>query len=585
MRAFACVCGVVTVLGLAACQKAPQAAHASPATATTAHPGPSGSAATAHVAPLKLPPQINATDFAHFDKTLASDAFGGRKPGTEGAKRTVSFLVDQFKHMGLKPGNHGSWFQTVPAVSTDLINTDVTLHVDTHGKHDTFAYGTQMMAETLQAKRAVDLKHSPIVFLGYGVDAPDRNWNDYKGIDVKGKTVVMLVNDPGFATGDSKLFKGRTMTYYGRWTYKYAEAARHGAAACFIVHTSNAAAGYPWSVVKNSWSGPQLSLPTSVDDSPRLPVAGWLTRKAATKLFADAGKNFDALEKKAAQPGFQAVSLNAHASISLHNTIGHLKSRNILAMVKGRTHPDQVVIYTAHWDHLGTDPSLKGDQVFNGAIDNGTGLSMLLEVAHTFAQQKKRPDRTVLFFMPTMEESGLLGSQYYVSKPVFPLDKTVADIAVDALPIIGRARDMTVIGKGQSHLEDVLAKVLKTQNRVESPEVTPENGFYFRSDHFSFARAGVPALLLSSGLDLIHGGKAKGRKEAADYTAHRYHTPQDQFNPDWNYAGILEDTQALYRLGQRLANSTAFPGWYADSPFRAKRQAMMKQQPNDSGTH
>ncbi|MDE2248499.1 MAG: M28 family peptidase [Xanthomonadaceae bacterium] len=526
-------------------------------------------------APVALAPQINAADFARFDKTLSSDAFGGRKPGTVGAERTTAFLVAEFKRMGLKPGNHGSFFQTVPAESTLLLNTHVALDIDAHGKHTSFAYRTDMMAQTLQGKPQVDLKQSPIVFLGYGVDAPNWHWNDYRGVDVKGKTVIVLVNDPGFASGDPKLFQGRTMTYYGRWTYKYAEAALQGAAACFIVHTSDAAAGYPFTVLQNSGSGPQLSLPSRVDPAPRLPVAGWLTHAAATRLFAAAGLNFDQLAAAAAKPGFKPVPLRATASISLHNKITHFESKNVLAVVPGSAKPDEVVVYTAHWDHLGTDPSLKGHKVYSGAIDNGTGLSMLLEIADAFAHQPTPPPRSVLFFMPTLEESGLLGSQYYAAHPVFPLDKTVADIAVDALPIIGRARDMTVIGKGQSQLEDMLADVLKTQGRVTSPETTPENGFYFRSDHFNFARVGVPAMLVSSGLDLLHGGKAAGDKAARDYTAHRYHTPNDVFNPHWDYSGILEDTQALYQLGQQLSQPGVWPAWYGDSPFRARRVKMM----------
>jgi Zn-dependent M28 family amino/carboxypeptidase len=525
---------------------------------------------------VALAPQINAADFAQFDKILSSDAFGGRQPGTVGAQRTTDWLVEQFKRMGLQPGNHGSWFQAVPADSAELLNTGVTLDISTHGKRVSLAYRTDMVAQTLQAKATVALKDSPVVFLGYGADAPNWHWNDYRNVDVKGKTVIVLVNDPGFATLDPKLFNGRAMTYYGRWPYKWAEAALQGARACFIVHTSDAAAGYPWSVLRNGSHGPQLSLPASVDPAPRLPVAGWLTRDAATRLFAAAGFDFNQLEKAAAKPGFKPVPLDATASMTLHSKIGHIESKNVVAMVEGSAKPDEVVVYTAHWDHLGTDPSRKGHKVYSGAIDNGTGLSMLLEIADAFAHQEQPPERSVLFFMPTLEESGLLGSQYYAARPVFPLDHTVADIAVDALPIIGRAHDMTVIGKGQSELEDLLAGVLKKQGRVISPETTPENGFYFRSDHFNFAKAGVPAMLASSGLDLLAGGKGAGEKAAADYTAHRYHTPNDVFNPDWDLSGILEDTQAIYELGQHLSHAGVWPTWYADSPFRAKREAMMK---------
>jgi Zn-dependent M28 family amino/carboxypeptidase len=525
--------------------------------------------------PVTLAPSINATDFARYEKTLSSDDFSGRKPGTAGEQRTLDFLVGEFKRMGLQPGNHGSWFQTVPAESTLLLNDKVKLHITAGTQQASFANQDDMVVQTLQGKAKVDLKDSPVVFLGYGVDAPNWHWNDYDGVDVKGKTVIVLVNDPGFASGDPTFFNGRAMTYYGRWTYKYAEAALQGAAACFIVHTSDAAAGYPFTVLQNGNRGPQLSLPSSVDPAPRLPVAGWLTHAAATRLFAAAGKDFDALAAAAAKPGFKPVPLGATASISLKNRIGHFESKNVLAQIPGDYKPDEVVVYTAHWDHLGTDPSRPGHKVYGGAIDNGTGLSMLLEIAGAFAQQHTPPERSILFFMPTLEESGLLGSQYYAAQPVFALNRTVADIAVDALPIIGRAHDMTVIGKGQSQLEDLLADVLKTQGRVISPETTPENGFYFRSDHFNFARAGVPAMLASSGLDLLDGGEAAGRKAAEDYTAHRYHTPNDVFDPGWDYSGILEDTQALYELGQYLSHAGVWPAWYADSPFKAKRDKMM----------
>ncbi len=483
-------------------------------------------------------------------------------------------LIGQFTDMGLQPGNHGSWLQTVPADSTELLNTDVTLDITSGDTTQKFAYRTDMVVQTLQAKSEVDLSNSPVVFVGYGADAPNWHWNDYANMDVKGKTVIVLVNDPGFATHDTKSFNGRAMTYYGRWPYKYAEAALHGAAACFIVHTSDAAAGYPWSVLQNGAHGAQLSLTAQDDPAPRLPVAGWLTRDAATRLFAASGRDFAQLEKAAAKPGFKAVDLKATASLRLHSKIGHVESHNVIAMVKGSQRPDEVVIYTAHWDHLGMDPALPGHKVYAGAVDNGTGLSMLLEIANAFAHQATRPQRSVVFFMPTLEESGLLGSQYYAAKPVFPLDKTVADIAVDALPVIGRARDMTVIGKGQSQLETLLADVLKKQGRVISGETTPENGFYFRSDHFNFAKAGVPAMLVSSGLDLRKGGRAAGEQAAADYTAHRYHTPNDVFNPAWDLSGILEDTQALYQLGQRLSDSAIWPKWNADSPFRAARERM-----------
>lgn len=519
---------------------------------------------------------ITAQGFRADDKAISSDYMDGRKPGTVGAKRATAWIVEQFKKIGLEPGNRGSWFQAVPTVSTTLQNADATrLDVNEGGGTQTFGFGTDWVANTLQAKPKVTVKNSGIVFVGYGIDAPEWQWNDYKNLDVKGKTVVVLVNDPGYATGDPKLFKGKTMTYYGRWTYKYEEAAREGAAMCLIVHTSDGAAGYPWTVVKNSWSGPQLALPESEDPGPRLPVAGWITREAAQRLFAKAGLDFGKLEKEASQRGFRPVPLKATASITLDSTIGHGSANNVLGLIKGTEHPDQVIVYSAHWDHFGENDKLKGDKIFNGAIDNGTGISALLQIAGAFAKQKPAPKRSVLFLADTLEESGLLGSLYYTRHPVFPMDKTVADINMDAMDVIGPTKNLQIIGSGQSQLEDMLKAALKKQGRFAIPDQTPENGFYFRSDHFSFAKAGVPALMTQTGDDMVHGGVAKGRAELADYTAHRYHTPYDNFDPKWDFSGVAEDAQALYEVGRELSLSNEWPKWYKDSEFRARREKMM----------
>ena len=564
-------------LALCACQSgddssAPAAARvisAPAAIATSATPPPMA---------VALAPQINDADFLQFDRTLSSDAFGGRKPGTRGEVLTIRYLVDQFRRMHLVPGNHGYWLQSVPVVTTTLLNTGAKLEVRTSGASpQSFAYGTDMMAFTQDARPLVALRNSPIVFAGYGIDAPKWQWNDYQDVNVKGKTVIVLVNDPGYATGDPKLFDGKAMTWYGRWVYKYEEAARMGAAACFIVHTGDDAAGYPWTVVRNSNGGPLQSLPASVAPGPRLAVAGWLTRDAAERLFHSAGMDFDSLAAQAAQRGFTPVPLKATASLVLRSTVARGRSYNILALVKGSKHPDQVVIYSAHWDHLGT---VSGGphghrEVFHGAIDNGSGLSALLEIADAFAHQKTPPERSVLFLMPTLEEAVMLGSQYYVDHPAFPLDKTVADLNIDAWPIIGRARDMTVIGAGQSQLEDDLKQMLSLQGRALNPEATPQYGFYFRSDHFSFAKAGVPALIVGPGLDLLDGGRAAGVAASSDYTARRYHTPNDVFDPNWDLSGTLEDIETLYLLGRNLADDDAWPDWYADSEFRARRDAMM----------
>jgi len=519
---------------------------------------------------------ITAQGFRAYDKAISSDTMDGRKPGTPGGERATQWIIEQFKQLGLEPGNHGSWFQKVPTVSTALENPDsVKLTIGEGGGSQTFDFGKDMVAMTLQAKPHVTIKDSDIVFVGYGVDAREWNWNDYKNVDVKGKTVVVLVNDPGFGDHDASLFKGKAMTYYGRWTYKYEEAARQGAAMCLIVHTTNDAAGYPWSVVKNSWGGPQLALPQSEDPAPRLPVAGWLTRDAAQRLFAKAGLDFDKLAAEADHRGFKPVPLKATASITLDSKIEHGSANNVLGMIKGITRPDQVIVYSAHWDHLGEDDSLKGDKIYNGAVDNGTGIAALLEIAKAFKAQKPAPERSVLFTAVTLEESGLLGSLYYTKHPVFPMDKTVADINMDAMDVIGPTRNLQIIGNGQSQLEDMLKAALKKQGRYASPDATPQNGFYYRSDHFSFAKAGVPALMTQTGDDKVDGGTTAGKAALADYTAHRYHTPLDNFDPKWDFRGVAEDTQALYEVGRELSLSDQWPKWNKDSEFRARREKMM----------
>ncbi|MES2404743.1 MAG: M28 family metallopeptidase [Pseudomonadota bacterium] len=541
--------------------------------ATAAQAAPAG-AASATAQPFSS--AITAQGFRAYDKAISSDTMDGRKPGTPGGERATAWIVEQFKALGLQPGNHGSWFQKVPTVSTSLENSGkVQLDVTEGGGNQTFDFGKELVASTLQAKPHVAIKDSDIVFVGYGVDAPEWNWNDYKSLDVKGKTVVVLVNDPGFGDNDASLFKGKAMTYYGRWTYKYEEAARQGAAMCLIVHTSDAAAGYPWSVVMNSWGGPQLALPPSEDPAPRLPVAGWLTRAAAQRLFAKAGLDFDKLAAAADHRGFKPVPLKATASITLDSKIGHGSANNVLGMIKGSEHPDQVVVFSAHWDHLGENDALKGDKIYNGAIDNGTGISALLEIAGAFAKQKPAPKRSVLFAAVTLEESGLLGSLYYTRHPVFPMDKTVADINMDAMDVIGPTKNLQIIGSGQSQLEDMLKAALQKQGRFAIPDQTPENGFYYRSDHFSFAKAGVPALMTQTGDDMVHGGVKAGRAALDDYTAHRYHTPYDNFDPKWDFSGVAEDTQALYEVGRELAGSDEWPKWYKDSEFRAKREKEM----------
>lgn len=560
---------LVLVCLLAACGQSTAPEPAKTAAAPAPKPEPIKPTTDGHFSP-----QINAADFAGYDKRLSSDEFEGRKPGTIGERMTTTYLIDQFKSMGLKPGNGDSYLQAVPAVETTLLDgAKVALDVSEGGKVETYTYRNDLIVGTLQNVPDVAITDADLVFAGYGIVAPEYHWNDYAGLDVKGKIVIVLVNDPGHA--DASLFKGKNMTYYGRWTYKYEEAARQGAAGCLIVHETGAA-GYPWEVVVNSWSGPQFSLVPEASTPPRLAVAGWLTGDAAKRLFAAAGADLDTLEKAAATPGFVPVPLKATASIAFHNQIRNMQTDNVLALVPGSTRKDEVIVYSAHWDHFGRDPTLNGDQIYNGAVDNGTGLSALLEIADAFAHQNPPPQRSILFLAPTMEEAGLLGSQYYTLHPVFPLTKTVADINMDELIPMGRTRDTEIIGFGQSQMDQYLADALKPAGRTISPDAEPENGFFYRSDQLNFARRGVPVLYAQVGFDKLNGGVAAGRAAYDDFTAHRYHKPADNYDPNWDLSGVIEDVRALYAVGKRLADESTFPQWLPGSQFGAIREASMQ---------
>src|SRR5690606_30948961 len=470
---------------------------------------------------------IAPEDLARHVQVLASDEFEGRAPGTVGEDKTVEYIKAQFERLGLQPGNNGDWVQTVPMVETTADESTV-LHLTVNGEPQDLAFGDDMVIGTRTGQQEVKVEDSPVVFVGYGVDAPEQDWNDYAGIDVKGKTVVMLVNDPGFHANDDSLFEGKRMTYYGRWTYKFEEAARKGAAAALVIHDTPGAS-YGWDVVRNSWSGTQYDLPASADPAPRLPAQGWISGEAAKALFAAAGQDLDALRAAANKRGFKAVPLDATLSLDLKSTISETSSRNVIGMLPGSTRPDEAVLYMAHWDHLGkhepdpADPD--ADTIYNGAVDNATGVAGVLEIAEAFAKQENKPERSVVFLAVTLEESGLLGSQYYVAHPVIPLDKTVAVFNIDAMSVYGRAHDYTVVGMGSSELEDMLKKVADRQGRVLHEEAHPEAGGYFRSDHFNFAKAGVPALYVDGGEDLLEGGKAAGDAASRDYNEHRYHAP------------------------------------------------------------
>ncbi|HEX2595051.1 MAG TPA: M28 family metallopeptidase [Luteimonas sp.] len=555
---------LATATALAACQRQP-AATTAPAT-TPAAPA----TAEAHT----FSPAIDGEDFVAHVKVLASDAFEGRGPGTPGEDKSVEYIKAQMQRIGLKPGNNGEWFQTVPMVETTADpNTTLTLTVD--GKPRTLKMGDDMVIGTTSGKPEINLKDSPLVFVGYGVNAPEQHWNDYAGLDVKGKTVVMLVNDPGFHVNDPKLFEGKRMTYYGRWTYKFEEAAREGASAALIIHDTPGAS-YGWDVVKNSWSGAQYALPAASDPDPRLPAEGWLTADQAKSLFADSGLDLDALRTAASKPGFKPVPMKATLTLDLKSTIVDKQSRNVIGKLEGSTHPDEAMVYMAHWDHLGKHPDEPGDNIYNGAVDNASGVSGILEIAEAFAHQTPPPQRSLLFVAVTLEESGLLGSKYYVAHPVVPLDKTVGVINLDALGVDGKTRDLTVVGMGSSQLEDLLKDVAGKQGLSLHAEAHPEAGGYFRSDHFNFAKAGVPAMDIGSGDDLVNGGTAAGEAAGKDYNEHRYHKPGDQYDAaTWKVDGVVELLDAAYGVGRELTSGTQWPQWYPGNPFKAARDKMM----------
>ena len=516
---------------------------------------------------------LDAADFAEHVSQLASDDFAGRAPGTVGEDKTVEYIKAQFARIGLQPGNGSDWFQSVAMVETTA-DESATLDVKVGGAAQVLKFGDDMVIGTRTGQPQVSIKDSQLVFVGYGVDAPEQDWNDYAGLDVKGKTVVMLVNDPGFHAKDAKLFDGERMTYYGRWTYKFEEAARKGATGALIIHDTEGAS-YGWDVVKNSWSGPQYDLPAKDDPAPRVPAQGWISGSAAEALFKAAGQDLGKLRAAAGKRSFKPVPLDATMSLELKSTTAEKTSRNVVGLLPGSEKPDEAIVYMAHWDHLGTHEGETGDNIYNGAVDNATGVAGILEIAEAMRKAPTPPKRSVLFLAVTLEESGLLGSKYYVAHPVIPLDKTVAVVNLDALAPIGKARDITVVGKGSSELEDLLQPILARQQRTIAGESNTAAGYYFRSDHFNFAKAGVPALYLDSGNDLLEGGRVAGDAAGKDYTDNRYHKAGDDYDATaWKLDGIMQDLEVAYSVGEALANGGQWPNWYEGNPFKAARDQL-----------
>jgi Zn-dependent M28 family amino/carboxypeptidase len=505
---------------------------------------------------------ISKDSYIEHIKILSSDEFEGRMPFTEGERKTITYIKEQFEKIGLKPGNKESFFQEVPMV--EISSTPPKTLKITGEKGDlSLTHLDDFVMGSRRQNDLVEVKNSELVFAGFGIVAPEYNWNDYEGLDVKGKTIVVMVNDPGYYNKD--LFKGETMTYYGRWTYKFEEAARQGATGIMIIHDTGAAS-YGWNVVRSGWSGPQMTLEYEDNGASLAAFEGWFTEESAKKLFALAGVS-EAIIEEAKKPGFKAVDLNLKTEAKVENHIKKDVSQNVLAKIEGTKRPEEVIIYTAHWDHLGIGEVAKGDSIYNGAIDNATGIAALFEIAKALQNAEVKPERTILFLAVTAEEQGLLGSEYYASHPIYPLSKTVGNINIDALSAGGLTHDISVVGYGQSELDDYAEEFINAQDRKIAPESNPSAGYFFRSDHFNFAKVGVPALYAGSGSDYVDtSAEAKERRAFFDGT---YHTQADEFSAEhWEVSGILENLKFLTNIGYKLSMETTFPKWKEGSEFK-----------------
>ena len=522
--------------------------------------------------------QITADGVLKHIKVLSSDAFEGRKPGTTGEEATVNYIAAQFKALDLLPGSQqGSFIQPVELMG---ISSETTLKLSVNGKPLPVKQGADYVAASMRFQPDVDIKNAPLLFVGYGVKAPEYQWDDYKGMDVRGKTLVMLINDPPVADAtqpgqlDPNVFKGKGMTFYGRWTYKYDIASQLGAAAVLIVHET-APASYPWAVVQNSWGGSErFELDADHRNLKRVPVQGWLTVDKTRELFAAAGQDFDALKAAAVRRDFTPVALNATATARVRNTLRSVESRNVVGRIAG-SDPlvgDQHIIYTAHWDHLGRDTTLSGDQIFNGAVDNASGVAGLIEIAKAYKALPTPPKRSILFLAVTAEEQGLLGSRAYTSKPLYPIANTLANINMDSLNPWGPTQDIQVVGFGQNTLEDTLIEAAKVQRRVVVADKTPERGGFYRSDQFEFAKVGVPGLYATSGEDFIGKSPQWGRDKRAAFTSNDYHKPSDEVRADWDLSGAALDLQLLFDVGARLSGDGPWPAWKDGSEFKLARE-------------
>lgn len=538
----------------------------------------------AAVIPAELKPAldtIKADDIMTHTKALSSDEYEGRGPGTKGEELTVKYLTEQYQRLGLKPGNpDGTYVQKVPLVGfTGAPRASFTAG----GKTIDLKFPTDYVAVSRRFVPESKVENSYVVFVGYGVVAPEYGWDDYKGVDVKGKTIVMLINDPAVPDAgdasklDEKMFKGKAMTYYGRWTYKYEIARDKGAAAVIIIHEEKPA-GYPYEVVSGSWSRENFDIQTPNKNMDRAAVEGWITLDRAKELMTASGQDFDALKKAAVTKDFKPVMLNAKANIEVKNTLREIDSSNVVAKLEGSDAAlkNEYVIYSAHWDHLGRDPKLTGDQIFNGALDNASGTGAMLEIAEAFTKMTPAPKRSILFLSVTAEEKGLLGAKHYASNPLYPANKTVANINIDGVNQWGRTKDITMVGDDNSTLIDILRDVAGAQGRTVKPDPDPDKGFYYRSDHFEFAKVGVPALYTDSGTDYIGKDPSYSKQKRDEYEKNDYHKPSDQIKPEWELSGAVEDAQLLMLIGHRVAQGDKLPEWKAGSEFKAKRDETMR---------
>ena len=523
---------------------------------------------------------ITSDNILQHVNRLASDGFEGRGPGTAGEDSSVAYISEQFKALGLAPGNpDGTYIQPVSMIG-------YTSHPDASitggGKAMRLRFPNDYVAVSRRNANDIRVDSSDVVFVGYGVVAPEYGWDDYKGLDVKGKTIVMLVNDPAVPDPndstklDSAMFKGKAMTYYGRWTYKYEIASDKGAAAAIIVHETGPA-GYPWEVVSGSWGGENFDLKVTGATN-RVAVESWMTLGKTKEMFRNAGLDFDSLHKAARRKDFTPVALNTKATFHVKNVVREIQSKNVVAKLEGSDPAlkNEYIVYTAHWDHLGKDTTLKGDQVFNGALDNATGVGALLTLAKAYKALPTPPARSLVFLAVTAEEQGLLGAKWYAEHPLYPLNRTLANMNMDGVNQWGKTKDVTIVGYGNSTLDDVLGSVLTASGRTIKPDPEPEKGFFYRSDHFEFAKQGVPALYVDAGTEYVGKDSTYGQKKRDEYTENDYHKPSDQVKPDWDLSGAVEDLQALFQVGYRIAQTDRWPEWKPGNEFKAKRDSMLK---------